>query len=54
MRGLSGKKGTRESQQLDGYRGKDRSNSQMYKMAGNSIVVDVLEEIFRILLEVEE
>ena len=27
------------------YNGKDRSNSQMYKMAGNSIVVDVLEGI---------
>ena len=29
------------------YNGKDRSNSQMYKMAGNSIVVDVLEGIFK-------
>lgn len=29
------------------YKGKDKSNSQMYKMAGNSIVVNVLEEIFR-------
>ncbi|HZK00825.1 MAG TPA: DNA cytosine methyltransferase, partial [Tissierellaceae bacterium] len=29
------------------YNGKDRSNSQMYKMAGNSIVVDVLEAIFK-------
>ena len=28
------------------YNGKDRSNSQMYKQAGNSIVVDVLEYIF--------
>ena len=27
------------------YNGRDRSNSQMYKMAGNSIVVDVLEGI---------
>lgn len=29
------------------YNGKDRSDSQMYKMAGNSIVVDVLEAIFK-------
>lgn len=29
------------------YNGKDRSNSQMYKMAGNSIVVEVLEGIFK-------
>lgn len=29
------------------YNGKDRSNSQMYKMAGNSITVGVLEEIFK-------
>lgn len=29
------------------YNGRDRSNSQMYKMAGNSIVVDVLEHIFK-------
>lgn len=29
------------------YGGNDRSNSQMYKQAGNSIVVDVLESIFR-------
>ena len=28
------------------YKGKDKSDSQMYKMAGNSIVVDVLEDIF--------
>ena len=32
------------------YNGRDRSNSQMYKQAGNSIVVNVLEEIFRKLL----
>lgn len=31
------------------YNGKDRSDSQMYKMAGNSIVVKVLEEIFKSL-----
>lgn len=32
------------------YNGNDRSNSQMYKQAGNSIVVNVLEEIFKELL----
>ena len=32
------------------YDGKGRSDRQMYKMAGNSIVVDVLEGIFRMLL----
>mgnify|MGYP003590338266 CR=1 FL=1 len=32
------------------YKGNDRSNSQMYKMAGNSIVVNVLEAILRNLL----
>ena len=29
----------------------DISNSQLYKMAGNSIVVDVLVEIFRNLFK---
>lgn len=29
------------------YKGKDRTDSQMYKMAGNSIVVNVLEDIYR-------
>lgn len=29
------------------YKGKDRSNSQMYKMSGNSITVTVLEHIFK-------
>ena len=29
------------------YNGRDRSNSQMYKMAGNSITVGVLELIFK-------
>jgi len=28
------------------YKGKDKTDSQMYKMAGNSIVVSVLEDIF--------
>ena len=28
------------------YKGKDKSNSQLYKQAGNSIVVDVLFYIF--------
>lgn len=31
------------------YKGNDKSNSQMYKQAGNSIVVNVLEEIFKSL-----
>lgn len=31
----------------------DISNSQLYKLAGNSIVVDVLEHIFRNLLFAE-
>lgn len=35
------------------YSGRDRSNSQMYKMAGNSIVVDVLEAIFKELFKRE-
>lgn len=34
------------------YKGKDKSNSQMYKMAGNSIVVNVLQAIFRELFKV--
>ena len=29
------------------YYGHDRSNSQLYKQAGNSIVVNVLMEIFK-------
>ena len=29
------------------YKGKDRSGSQLYKQAGNSIVVSVLEAIFK-------
>lgn len=33
------------------YNGKDRSNSQMYKIAGNSIVVDVLVYIYRNLFK---
>lgn len=32
------------------YGGKDKSNSQLYKQAGNSIVVNVLEKIFKNLL----
>lgn len=35
------------------YKGKDKSNSQMYKMAGNSIVVNVLEEIFKNLFRIK-
>ncbi len=33
------------------YKGADRSNSQMYKQAGNSIVVDVLHDIFKMMIE---
>lgn len=33
------------------YNGGDRSNSQMYKQAGNSIVVDVLEHLFKNLFK---
>lgn len=32
------------------YGGKDKSSSQLYKQAGNSIVVNVLVEIFKNLL----
>ena len=32
------------------YKGKDKSNSQLYKQAGNSIVVNVLEAIFKQML----
>ena len=34
------------------YKGKDRSSSQLYKQAGNSIVVDVLSAIMQNLYEV--
>lgn len=37
----------RKALEVEHYNGRDRSNSQMYKMAGNSIVVDVLEHIFK-------
>lgn len=33
------------------YNGKDKSDSQMYKMSGNSIVVDVIENIYKELLK---
>ena len=36
------------------YNGKDRSNSQLYKQAGNSICVPVLEKIFKNLLPILE
>ena len=36
------------------YNGNDRSNSQMYKQAGNSIVVDVLDGIIKKIVENEE
>ena len=33
------------------HKGRDRANSQLYKQAGNSIVVNVLEAIFREMME---
>ncbi len=33
------------------YNGKDRSDTQMYKMAGNSIVVNVMENVFKELFK---
>lgn len=36
------------------YKGKDKSNSQLYKQAGNSIVVNVLLEIFKNLFNKEQ
>lgn len=41
----------RKALEKEFYNGGDRSNSQMYKMAGNSIVVDVLEGILGNLLK---
>lgn len=41
---------TRQALEDKFYNGRDRSNSQMYKMAGNSIVVDVLECILKNLI----
>lgn len=35
------------------YKGNDRSSSQLYKQAGNSIVVNVLEAIFKQLIDKE-
>lgn len=39
----------RKSLECTFYKGKDKSNSQMYKMSGNSITVNVLEAIFKSL-----
>ena len=36
------------------YNGRDRSNSQLYKQAGNSIVVNVLEGVLRNLFLVRQ
>lgn len=36
------------------YKGNDRSDTQMYKMAGNSISVEVLESIFISLFSVDK
>lgn len=33
------------------YNGKDRASTQLYKQAGNSVVVNVLEEIYKILFK---
>lgn len=41
----------REALEYRFYNGKDRSDSQMYKMAGNSIVVSLLEHIFKELFK---
>ena len=41
----------RKALEKEFYNGRDRSNSQMYKMAGNSIVVNVIEGILRNLLK---
>lgn len=40
----------RETLEKTFYKGKDRTDTQMYKTAGNSIVVNVLEALFRNLL----
>ena len=36
------------------YNGRDKSNSQLYKQAGNSIVINVLEGVLRNLFLVEQ
>ena len=41
----------KESLENKFYGGKDRSDTQMYKMAGNSIVVEVLEHLLKELLK---
>lgn len=41
----------RKSLEKTYYNGRDRSNSQMYKQAGNSIVVNVLAEIYKSLFK---
>ena len=41
----------RESLNNKFYKGRDKANSQLYKQAGNSIVVNVLERIFNNLLK---
>lgn len=35
------------------HKGRDMSNSQLYKQAGNSIVVNVLEQIFKNLFKID-
>ncbi len=41
----------RKALEITYYKGKDRSNSQMYKMAGNSVVISVLVEIYKSLFK---
>lgn len=41
----------REALNAQHYKGKDRSSSQLYKQAGNSIVVDVLYYIYKNLYQ---
>lgn len=41
----------RKALEQEFYNGRDRSNSRMYKMAGNSIVVNVLVEIYKNLFK---
>jgi DNA-methyltransferase (dcm) len=43
----------REALEKRFYRDKDKSDTQMYKMAGNSIVVNVVENIFKELIKLE-
>lgn len=35
------------------YKGKDKANSQLYKQAGNSIVVNVLQSVFEVIINLD-